>query len=95
MIKVYAISDEEGIGGQAPVYVITDGKLFLTVNHRQGWSAVPDYEMRSDGRLYRTRHHRRGKGSLPDYEFRKDQMLYRTKDHPAGGLDQPVFVVYD
>jgi hypothetical protein len=95
MIKVYAISDGEGIDGQTPVYVITDGKLFRTVNHLLGWSEVPDYEMRSDGRLYRTEYHRQGKGSLPDYEFRKDQMIYRTNDHPDGRMDQPVFVVYD
>jgi hypothetical protein len=95
MIKVYAISDGEGIDGQTPVYVITDGKLFRTVNHLLGWSEVPDYEMRSDGRLYRTEYHRQGKGSLPDYEFRKDQMIYRTNYHPDGRMDQPVFVVYD
>jgi len=95
MIKVYAISDTEGHDGQAPVYVITDGKLFRTVNHRQGWSADPDYEMRSDGRLYRTGYHLQGPGSLPDYEFRQDQMIYRTHHHPDGRLDQPVFVVYD
>ena len=95
MIKVYAINDGEGTDGQTPVYVITDGKLFRTVNHLQGWSEAPDYQMRSDGCLHRTKYHRQGKGSLPDYEFRNDQMIYRTKHHPAGRMDQPVFVVYD
>jgi len=95
MIKVYAISEKDGVDGRVPVYVISDGKLFRTVNHLQGWSEVPDYELRSDGRFYRTRHHCRGKGSLPDYEFRRDQMIYRTENHPDGRVDQPVFVVYD
>jgi hypothetical protein len=95
MVQVYAVSEDLGKNGLAPVYMVTDGKLYRTVNHYRGWSAQPDYELRGDGRLYRTRHHFRGEGALPDYEFRQDQLIYRTRNHPEGWTDQPVFAVYD
>ena len=95
MAQVYAVDEAKGRDGAAPVYVITDGKLYRTVNHRQGWAADPDYEMRHDGRLYRTRHHPQGEGGQPDYEFRQDQLIYRTAHHPDGAMAQPEFVIYD
>lgn len=95
MLEIYEVSETQGKNGLVPVYVITNGKLYRTINHRQGWSADPDYEMRPDGRLYRTRHHPQGAGDLPDYKFGNDQLIYRTSHHPDGKLDQPVFVLYD
>ena len=95
MIQIYAVGCDQSQNGMAPIYVITDGKLYRTVNHSQGWSADPDYEMRIDGRLYRTPHHPQGEGAQPDYEFRQDQLIYRTRHHPDGSLDQPEFAVYD
>jgi len=95
MLEIYEVSETQGKNGLVPVYVITDGKLYRTINHRQGWSADPDYEMRPDGRLYRTRYHPRGAGDLPDYKFGNDQLIYRTNHHPDGKLDQPVFAIYD
>ncbi len=95
MVQVYAVNENLGKNGLIPVYLITDGKLYRTVNHRRGWSVRPDYELRGDGCLYRTRHHPAGASGLPDYEFRQDQMVYRTRNHPDGWTDQPVFAVYD
>ncbi len=94
-MKVYAIDKTGQNDDMLPVFVITDGRLYRTVNHREGWAADPDYEMHPDGRFYRTRHHRNGPGSKPDYEFRQDQLLYRTPFHPDGQIDRPEFAIYD
>jgi len=95
MVQLYAVGADQAQNGMEPIYVIADGKLYRTVNHNQGWSADPDYEMHADGCLYRTRHHPRGTSGKPDYEFRQDRLIYRTRHHPDGDLDQPVFAVYD
>ena len=95
MIQIYAVGEDQAKDGKGPIYVVSDGKLYRTVNHIQGWSAEPDYEMRDDGRLYRTGHHTRGESGKPDYEFRQGQLIYRTRHHPQGSLEQPAFVVYD
>jgi len=95
MIQIYAVGAEQGDNGMEPVYVMTDGKVYRTVNHPQGWSQHPDYEMQTDGCLYRTQYHNRGAGRRPDYEFGPDQLIYRTPHHPDGRRDQPVFAVYE
>ena len=95
MVQVYAVNENQGKNGLNPVYMISDGKLYRTVNHRLGWSEHPDYELHGDGHLYRTCHHAMGAGVLPDYEFKQDQLIYRTRNHPEGWTDQPVFAVYD
>ena len=45
-------------------------KLYRTENHPQGWSGLPDYEIR-DNQIYRTVSHPKGWSGLPDYEIRK------------------------
>ena len=43
--------------------------LYRTVSHSNGWSALPDYEIRGN-QIYRTVIHRDGWSALPDYEIR-------------------------
>jgi hypothetical protein len=74
-----------------PDYVVEDGRLRRTVNHRLGHGELPDYELRSDGRIYRTKHHPEGQGAEPDYEFRGDGLLYRSKGHPRGEGREPEY----
>jgi hypothetical protein len=78
-----------------PVYLIRDGGFYRTVDHAQGWSEHPDYELKPDGQVYRTRFHPLGTSAHPDYRFKPDGALYRTGDHPEGSSTGPDFLVKD
>lgn len=80
---------------RTPVYVLTDGKVFRTAFHPNGWSDKPDYDLGQDGLFYRTAYHPDGIGQLPDYEFGKDRKLYRTSTHPQGRIEGPEFEIND
>jgi len=95
MIQIYAVDTEQGENVMLPVFVMTDGKIYRTVNHPQGWAAHPDYEMKTDGCLYRTNYHPQGAGQQPDFKFGPDQLIYRTRHHPDGRHGEPVFAVYE
>ncbi len=43
--------------------------LYRTVRHSNGWSGLPDYEIRGN-QIYRTVSHTNGWSGLPDYEIR-------------------------
>ena len=94
-MKLYQVRNKEGGRGDAPVYVIRDGKFYRTVHHPSGWSETPDYEIGTDGKVYRTAHNQMGPAEAPDYEFRKDQHLYRTRFHPAGAETAPEYLLMD
>ena len=42
--------------------------IYRTVSHPNGWSGLPDYEIK-DGQIYRTVSHSYGWSGLPDYEI--------------------------
>jgi hypothetical protein len=74
-----------------PVYTIENGKFYRTVDHNQGWSELPDYEMFTTGFVFRTRFHHLGTGKAPDYRLQKDGMMYQTGEHPLGARKLPVY----
>lgn len=92
-MKLFKVSDKDGVESEVPQYVMKDGKLFRTAFHPRGWSDTPDYDMGNDGRFYRTGSHELGQGELADYEFGKDMKIYRTQDHPDGALDLPEYMI--
>jgi hypothetical protein len=61
--------------------------VLRAVSHPQGWSGLPDYEIR-DGKMYRAVSHPAGWSGLPDYEIRGNQ-IYRTVSHPDGWSGLP------
>ena len=69
------------IGPQMP-------RLYRTVSNGQGWSGLPDYEIR-DGKFYRTINNALGWSGLPDYEIRASGKVYRTVTHPNGWSGLP------
>jgi len=94
-MKIMSLSSDGKIDRNFPVYTMTNGRLFRTVNHSLGWSEHPDYILAADGKLYRTEYHADGNGELPDYEFRGDRKLYRTGSHPDGLQIEPEFEICD
>ena len=44
-------------------------QIYRTLNHLDGWSGLPDYEIRGS-EVYRTLSHPNGWSGLPDYEIR-------------------------
>lgn len=62
---------------------ITSKHLYRAVTHPQGWSGLPDYEIRGN-QIFRTVTHLDGWSGLPDYEIRGDGKVYRAVTHPAG-----------
>ena len=44
-------------------------QIYRTVSHPNGWSGLPDYEIRGN-EIYRTVSHPNGWSGLPDYEIR-------------------------
>jgi len=44
-------------------------QIYRTVSHPNGWSGLPDYEIRGN-EIYRTISHPNGWSGLPDYEIR-------------------------
>jgi hypothetical protein len=74
-----------------PDYLVIDGRFFPTVAHPRGWSAYPEYELRSDGKIYRSANHPLGMGMSPDYEIGRDCRLYRTANHPEGDASGPEY----
>ncbi len=93
--KIYMVGSEKSGDHDCPVYTITDGWLFRTVNHPMGWSEFPDYEFGNDGKIYRTKNHPRGESESPDYEFRGNRRLYRTANHEDGSSEIPEFEIRD
>ncbi len=94
-MKIMSLSNDGSIHSNFPVYTMTCGRLFRTINHSLGWSERPDYVLATDGKLYRTEYHAHGNGDLPDYEFRGDGKLYRTENHPDGLQVEPEFAICD
>ena len=43
--------------------------IYKEISHPEGWSALPDYEIRGN-QIYRTVSHTNGWSGLPDYEIR-------------------------
>ncbi len=94
-LKIFRLSGKMIEKNDFPVYTVSDGKLFRTVEHPLGWSEQPDYSFENDGKLYRTKSHPQGSSNLPDYEFRNNRKIYRTESHPDGPGDEPEFVIHD
>jgi hypothetical protein len=95
MLKLLTTSSHRLGKTNEPVFVIQDGKLYRTIYHPAGWSALADYELKNDGKIYRTQYHRLGPSDTPDYEFRKSKRLYRTSNHPEGPNDLPEYELFD
>ncbi len=92
MAKVYR-AQASGVG-DAPDYVIRNGRFYRTVHHPAGWSETADMEIRDDGKIYQLDPGGASAGQVPIYEFR-DIMLYRTDAHPNGAGVQPDYYIYD
>ena len=90
-LKVFRTNAQPSGESDAPVYLIQDGHFFRTVNHEQGWSENPDYELKQDGLVYRTQFHPMGISTTGVYRFGKDGMLYPTE----GEVKSPEFQIKD
>ena len=44
-------------------------KIYRTISHDQGWSGMPQYEIRGN-KIYRTSSHEKGWSGMPQYEIR-------------------------
>lgn len=91
MYQVFRISTHLLGPSDQPVYTISEGRFFPTVNHPRGWSDRPDYELRNDGKIYRSADHPQGAGLQPDYEIGPDCLIYRTGHHPEGRSAAPQY----
>ena len=79
-LKVFRAKTQPTTQSDAPVYLIQDGRFFRTIDHEQGWSEKPDYELKPDGLVYRTEFHPMGISKAGVYRFGKDGMLYPTEE---------------
>ena len=82
-LKVFSTRTQVSGEPEKPVYLIQDGRFFRTINHEQGWSENPDYELKSDGLVYRTEFHPMGTSKTGVYRFGKDGLLYSTETSSA------------
>lgn len=94
-VKVYQTTSHPDGKSQTAVYLIQDGNLYRTVDHKQGWSDEPDYEITPDGFLFRTRFHALGTSHHPDYQLLKGGNLFQTDTHPNGSSQFPVYQISD
>jgi hypothetical protein len=46
-------------------------RVYRTITNQEGWSGLPDYELRADGKFYRTLSHPAGWTSFPEYEIER------------------------
>ena len=94
-VKVFQTATHPDGKSTAAVYLIEDGKLFPTVDHKRGWSELPQYELRPNGLFYRTCFHPLGLSETPDYQMLKNGTLHRTDHHPDGATQYPVYEIRD
>jgi hypothetical protein len=66
-------------------------KIYRTVSHADGWTGLPQYEIR-ENKIYRTVSHLRGWNGLPQYEIRGNK-IYRTVSHADGWTGLPQYEI--
>ena len=67
-------------------------QIYRTIDHPDGWSRAPDYEIHEDGKIYRTISHRDGVSLVADYDIRGDY-LYPTSANSGHETTAPEFQI--
>ena len=93
MYQIYRVPTHRLGSSDQPDFMLREGLFFPTINHPDGWSEDPIYQLGPDGRIYRCSRHPPGAGNQPDFEIGPDCLMYRTVYHPKGHSAAPQYEI--